>query len=242
MQQYTQDNSLFEKIDNEQKAYWLGFLYADGCVYKCKDKNSISITIELHPKDKYILDIFIKHLKSDRKVMVNSRGYVRLEIHSYKMGTDLIRLGCVPRKSTILKFPTKDIVPEKLLNHFIRGYLDGDGCISFCKRKRKDKKCICNICEIKFIGTYDMLFGIKQYFKSEKNVLINKHSPKSCQISFTGKKYRNFVDSLYKDATVYLKRKKDTWDRYVAYLDSKYKVIAIESDEILSNKNKCYLK
>lgn len=41
------------------------------------------------------------------------------------MCEDLINLGCVPNKSLILKFPTFDIVPEKYMSHFIRGYFDG---------------------------------------------------------------------------------------------------------------------
>ena len=31
---YFFDFNFFEKIDNEYKAYWLGFMYADGCILK----------------------------------------------------------------------------------------------------------------------------------------------------------------------------------------------------------------
>ena len=57
------------------------------------------------------------------------------------------------------------------------------------------------------------------YFKSEKNVLINRHSPSTCQISFAGRKYREIVDLIYKEATVYLKRKKYNWDMYIVYMN-----------------------
>lgn len=33
------NESYFEVIDTEDKAYWLGFLYADGNIYYHKDKN-----------------------------------------------------------------------------------------------------------------------------------------------------------------------------------------------------------
>lgn len=217
MKGYFQDDSYFEKINTEKKAYYLGFLYADGCVSVLSDNNK-SIILLLHPDDGYILKEFLKDIRSNRPVYVNKRGYVFITIKSVKMADDLIRFGCLPRKSLILKFPDEGIVPKGLQNHFIRGYMDGDGCISthMTKRKRKTQTFVC---EIKFIGTYDMLNGIKKYFDSDKNVLINKHSPKSCQISFAGRKYRNAVDLLYKNASVYLKRKKNKWDEFVEYMN-----------------------
>lgn len=228
MAKYTLDDSYFEKIDTERKAYWLGFLYADGCVVY--NKINKAVILMLHIDDKYIIEEFNSDLKSDRNIVITSTGYARLAIGNKKLAQDLINLGCVPRKSLILKFPTEDIVPTELINHFIRGYMDGDGCISVYKKMRKNRKTPINTCEIKFIGTYDMLYGIKKYFKSDKNVLINKHSPKSCQISFTGKKYREIVDSLYNDATVYLTRKKAKWDKYVSYLNKR-------EEEIIKNNN-----
>lgn len=220
MRRYIQDNSYFQKIDNERKAYWLGFLYADGCVYE-KSKNSKNIILELHPSDKYILEELLKDLNSNRPIYVSRRGYVSINICSTRMANDLIKLGCIPRKSLVLKFPNEDIVPKDLIRHFIRGYMDGDGCISTYMKLRKDRKTPIFNCEIKFIGTYDMLYGIKRFFNSEKDILINKHSPQSCQISFSGTKYRKIVDVLYNDATIYLKRKKDKWDEFKLYKKNK---------------------
>lgn len=64
-----------------------------------------------------------------------------------------------------------------------------------------------------------MLYGIKKFFNSVKDVLINKHSPNSCQISFAGTKYRDVVDSLYDNATIYLKRKRDKWIEFRNHMD-----------------------
>lgn len=231
MTKYTQDNNYFQKIDTERKAYWLGFLYADGCVTNQKSTGAgRALILNIHRDDSYLLEEFIKDLKSNRSIDIDGRGYARLSVSNKRLVEDLINLGCVPRKSLILKFPTEDIVPSKLINHFIRGYMDGDGCISVYKKKYKNRKTLINTCEIKFIGTYDMLYGIKKYFKSDKDVLINKYSPKSCQISFVGKKYRDIVDSLYNGATVYLTRKKLKWDEYVSYLDKR-------EEEVVRNNN-----
>ncbi|HAR84094.1 MAG TPA: hypothetical protein DCR69_00020 [Clostridium sp.] len=220
MLKYIQNDSFFEKIDNERNAYWLGFLYADGCVSE-KSENNKRIIIQLHPDDRYILEQLLKDMNSNRPIYVNKKGYVSVNINSTKMANDLINLGCIPRKSLVLKFPDENIVPRQLINHFIRGYLDGDGCISTYVMLKKGRKVPTFMCEIKFIGTYDMLYGIKKYFNSEKNILINKHSPSSCQISFAGKKYKEIVDSLYDNATIYLKRKKDKWDEFKIHIDNK---------------------
>lgn len=220
MSKYIQDDSYFEKVDNEGKAYWLGFLYADGCVVE-KSKNNKSVIMQLHPDDKDILEQLLKSINSNRPIYVDKKGYVGISINSAKMANDLINLGCIPRKSLVLKFPNEDIVPKQLIKHFIRGYMDGDGCISTHMRLGKGKKTPILSCEIKFIGTYDMLCGINNFFNSEKNILINKHSPKTCQISFPGRKYRDIVDSLYDDANIYMKRKKDKWNEFKMYMDNK---------------------
>lgn len=232
MKRYTQDDTYFKKIDTERKAYWLGFLYADGCVHDYSENRNY-LHIDLHLDDKYLLEIFVKDLKSDRIVKINNRGYATLAVHSNKIGKDLIRLGCVPRKSNILKFPKKDIVPKELVKDFIRGYMDGDGCISTYMKLRKNRISPIFICEIKFIGTYHMLDGINRYFKSEKELLINKHAPTTYQISYAGRKYRDIVDSLYKDATIYMTRKKKKWDEFVTYMN----IIDAERERKLRRKS-----
>lgn len=64
-----------------------------------------------------------------------------------------------------------------------------------------------------------MLYGIKKFFNSEKNILINKHSPNSCQISFAGTKYKDIVDSLYDNSTIYMQRKRDKWIKFKKYVE-----------------------
>ena len=59
--------------------------------------------------------------------------------------------GCVPNKSLILKFPSSNIVPTKLLRHFIRGYVDGDGCLCITKPEK---------IELSILGTEEFLQGV----------------------------------------------------------------------------------
>lgn len=134
---YKINENYFETIDSEEKSYFLGLLYADGCISKTQN----CIQIALQAEDKYILELFsksietnkplrfikgsvVKGFKENKKVCFRKDQYL-MYMHSPKIKKDLINLGCVPNKSLILTFPDK--ISEKLIFHFIRGYFDGDG-------------------------------------------------------------------------------------------------------------------
>ena len=145
----TYDESFFEKIDTEEKAYWLGFIYADGCVKnhsKGKEGRQLkkySLGIELAEKDKDHLMKFAKTIclnfeesmlySRERKIYYDHLGEERsykmnaFQVSSKKIVEDLIKLGCVPNKTLTKTFPTYDIVPKELIGHFMRGYADGNG-------------------------------------------------------------------------------------------------------------------
>lgn len=203
---YTLNRKYFEKIDTEDKAYFLGLLYADGCNIKS------GFTINLQERDRGILDKFNTSLGSNRPLKHiikdgNRQKQYRLQIINKKMSDDLINLGCVPAKSKILTFPTLKQVPSYLLRHFIRGYFDGDGCIS----------------EYKTITSYRVFFSISStlmFCEGLGNVIDQNFgfgykikSDKRCHDLFRQffiiKKYeiKSFLDWIYKDSTVYLDRK-----------------------------------
>jgi hypothetical protein len=74
-----------------------------------------------------------------RYVKINKENHwdqVNLTFSSREMCKDVEKLGGIKHKSLILEFPSFDIVPEKYMSHFIRGYFDGDGCIWNGKRKK----------------------------------------------------------------------------------------------------------
>ena len=146
----TYDESFFEKIDTEEKAYWLGFIYADGWVVRnhSKDKEGrqlkkYSLGIELSVKDKEHLIKFAKVIcfnfeesmlySRERKIYYEHLNEEKtyemcaFQVSSKKIVEDLIKLGCVPNKTLIKTFPTYNEVPSKLMGHFMRGYADGNG-------------------------------------------------------------------------------------------------------------------
>ena len=105
----------------------MGFLYADGYVNSEK-----GVELTLKADDLEHIESFKKFLNSNHNIEFrkNVNAY-RINIYSKKMANDLINLGCFQNKSLKLKFPTNQQVPKELISHFMRGYFDGDGCISY---------------------------------------------------------------------------------------------------------------
>lgn len=135
------------------------------------------------------------------------------------MCLDLYDKGCVPNKSLILEFPNKDIVPDNLIYHFIRGYFDGDGCLSHSvgNRKRNDrnenKTYPYDKWFLKFVGTKSMMLGIAN-FMNMNNKLYNQIKGKNHYTLKCGGKQlvKDKMDILYNNATIYLDRKYDKYN------------------------------
>lgn len=127
------NESYFEVIDTQDKAYFLGFIGADGCLYdsqeKHKNKQKI-LRISIRYEDIKILELFKKVLQTDKKIIWSKDIYVNLEISSNKIFDDIEKLGLSPRKTwknTIAN------IPKKFMPALIRGYFDGDGSIGLSK-------------------------------------------------------------------------------------------------------------
>ena len=143
------DDTLFEDIDNEEKAYWLGFLFADGNITYDLDKTKYKIELGLATIDYNHLEKYKTFLKYNKDIKFrSSTNSCRIIVGSKKACEDLIKLGCTPKKSLILKFPKN--IREDLLSHFIRGYFDGDGSISICKNTNR-LKTICILGTLNFL-------------------------------------------------------------------------------------------
>jgi hypothetical protein len=195
------NDDYFEKIDTEDKAYFLGLLFADGNVYLKRYRVQITLANE----DAYILTKFAECINYSGKLYSDRGLYSKLILPSKKMCEDLILLGCTANKSLTLKFPDK--VPSELLHHFIRGYFDGDGHIS------KHKKLIKPYYYINITSTEEFIIILKDIFaknnidvgksyKRYKNKEISAHT-----IYVKNKSAKQFVDYVYKNATIFLNRK-----------------------------------
>ena len=75
------DEHYFENIDNEEKAYFLGLIISDGCIYS-KNNRSQMVAITLQDCDKYILERFVKCIKSNKNITSDGRGCFGIQILS----------------------------------------------------------------------------------------------------------------------------------------------------------------
>lgn len=215
MKIYTLNENYFDIIDTEEKAYFLGFLYADGNHFTKRNR----ITIGLQEKDKHILENFNKLINSNRPLFLRDKEIINkssrfkncqnqyyLIINNKHMSQSLLKLGLFNNKTFILEFPTKEQVPEYLQNHFIRGYFDGDGCVekqgasfigtfNFCKS-------ICDLVKNKF--------NINFYIRYKGNYPISEAAIKS-------KSARIFLKWLYENSSIYLYRKYEKYLLQIKY-------------------------
>lgn len=215
IERYCVNEEYFKVIDTEQKAYWLGFLYADGCVTENNSRGYIkAMTMELglSIKDVTHLDKFNNSTSSNytikrKTVTLNGNKYeaCRVTICNTNFCKFLISKGCTPRKSLSLIFPNEDIVPKSLIRHFIRGYFDGDGCVCYASDKAKSKHYIYG-----FVGTMDILNNIQSVLCNEIGATKTKISEKgnAFQCSWGGRNNCvRFYEYIYKDATIWLDEK-----------------------------------
>lgn len=127
----------FNNIDSEIKAYLLGFFAADGHIEKRDYASGYALKISISKKDREILELYQYHIANNEVKIredITKPTLCQITIHSKQIGEDLKRLGYDNRKTyTSYSLPN---ISEKFMNHFIRGYIDGDGCVYYQKLKK----------------------------------------------------------------------------------------------------------
>lgn len=222
IKKYFQNDNYFDNIDNEHKAYWLGWLYSDG--YNNEDRGIV--VLSLQEQDRETLEKFKIDLEStsplqfiDYSQYKNYTNQYRLSINSKILSRKISQLGCWQNKSLTLEFPKKEQVPEFLIRDFIRGMWDGDGSICYCylnnTKHQNLKGRLCVGCGI--TGTEHICFKIKEILKKELNINVHIRKDKdpdtpTRQLHINGtQQIRVFLQWLYKDSTIFLKRKYDKY-------------------------------
>jgi hypothetical protein len=200
---YKYDESFFDNIDTEEKAYFLGLMYADGYNHETADYISLCLT------DYELVDRFRHALATDRPIYEghSSRrdGYIGklkydLRVFGKHICSALASKGCYQGKSLSLKFPPADILPIGLASAFCRGYFDGDGCIHIRKQGRNKVVHIC--------GTEAFLTSMANRLPCPSYVRQRHQNT----IWFLGiyqmEHINSFRDWLYESATIWLDRKR----------------------------------
>lgn len=157
MSRYNYNKNYFDAIDTPEKAYWFGFLCADGCItrfYKGDALRSMSVELTLTGSDTEHLQKYLDALEANvpiqhRTVRLKSteKEYAadRVVVNNTYLCRSLIRHGCTPAKSQTLQFPSPSDVPREFISHFMRGYFDGDGTF-FQKRYGQQLSTVWALC------------------------------------------------------------------------------------------------
>lgn len=210
---YPFNYNYFENIDTNDKAYFLGFLAADGNVHIRNNNSSQAIIrLSLKSEDEKILEIFKLYLNSDQPLYTfikENNSYITyikcLELVSNKMADDLKKYNITKRKTYDYEIK---ILNKKLMPHFFRGYFDGDGCITCNNNKfHTPSSYYVSIC-----GFVHNLDKMKTYLKDEENIdsLITYDNRHNGKLKF-GSLYFANLEQQYKFLKYIYNNKEDTF-------------------------------
>jgi len=216
---YTVDESFFETIDTPEKAYVMGWFYSDG-------SNSVSPNIAKIDVTEDSVDILLKIRKtigSNARIIPmqnsansyareNAQMLYRLGIYNKRVSKQIAALGICGNMTYTRTWPkwlTEDLEP-----HFIRGLIDGDGCISIGKKKGF---------AISYWGTEMMCDGLSKVLSKigvEHRHKTDKKGHHYIRITKQAECLK-FADYIYHDSTIHLARKFENYKRMKAIRDEK---------------------
>lgn len=199
----------FDEIDTEEKAYFLGLMISDGNVFNDETGRQASISITLDSNDEYILNTFRDALCASTSISHDGRGCSQIAVRSNKLAESLAQYGVVPRKSHVTYLPLN--IPKEMFSHLIRGIFDGDGSIQAHQHGTRF------LHGFSFCGSHRLMQDIVDFFQKYLKLMgaISVYDYKDKELSDfklqTVQDMYTFGEWMYKDASIYLKRKRDKY-------------------------------
>ena len=225
---YICDYDYFHTINTEDKAYWLGFLSADGWIYTNKKTGSCDIGVELQYSDIKHLEKLNKCLNSNylitdrwRPCLISSTDPTKphhtctLRIFSTIMYEDLIDKGFTNNKSFDYSMPKID---NDFVRDYVRGYFDGNGCFT-----STNHSCSVRICTASKQLSHDFTDILNTMgFNPTVYINITEYGTPVYYISLTRHNEQlDFLDWIYKDSHMYLDRK---YNKYIKVINNKTRI------------------
>lgn len=214
---YGKYDTYFDDINDEEKAYFLGMLLADGCIRSRKMSMQQEMILSLKLCDSYIVERLVSIL--GRNVYYSPpRGRTTeqacIHVHSDHIVNTLRNYGFTYRKSLdnhdAIGF---DHMPQNLMNHFIRGIVDGDGSIYIYDGVHG---------AVKVCGNYNDMQKIAIFCDIECNMKVPRKDGSIYQVVWGSRHdVTKIIHYLYNDATIYLHRKKSKADQILAMYNNK---------------------
>lgn len=213
---YAVDDTYFENINTEGKAYFLGLMFSDGSV----TKNQFYLKL----KDEDIIQQFKQELKTGAPIRRIERpwdAYI-LQISCQKLCQHLINQGCVPNKTRTIQVPK---LREDLYRHFIRGFFDGDGSL-ILHDKMYHNSFNLTCASLKFLEQLRPIIASKA--KTHGGISKEKKY-EVWHLRFGGHQVVQIMDWLYEKSHFYLKRK------YIKYQVLKSNQVRLKQGELLES-------
>lgn len=210
---YSCNENLFS-TETENSFYLAGFIAADGSIQYRKYSKILKITLSNKDENflykiKEILNSNhpIRQYRTKQSKLVKSENIcVELQIASKNISQNLARFNIVPNKTFIYYMP-EWLIKHPLCHHFLRGYFDGDGCISHCGLGKNRT----------IIQKSFNILGTGKFIEQYMNILIDNAKLNAVKINQKGNVYclqysgnkniQKIYDFLYKNATIFLERK-----------------------------------
>lgn len=200
----------FKEIKTSNQAYWLGFIYADGYLVANKTNRNYELGIELQKDDVKLLQDFNKELGNVHKITFKHshkqfNGYeyetdsCLIRIYSKEIVCDLINHNIHPNKTNRDEFP----ICQNFFFDFLRGFMDGDGCIHVSNKKSIQLQFTNSNCEfLKYIkDTINGMLNIDGHIYKEKD-------KKYRLVYFRKDDVKNVLDKIYEDSNCQLLNRK----------------------------------
>jgi intein-encoded DNA endonuclease-like protein len=195
---YSLDEHIFDVCNTEEKAYWLGFIYADGTINRQR-----TVILDIAEKDKEHLEKFKSFMKIKNpirpgEIILNGKSHKHNAVYvtSQHMGKVLLeKYGMTPNNKSINGLEN---IPEELRIHWIRGFYDGDGCTMSRK--------------ISFLGQLEEIDFIINFF----NLPSSRYKYQRGNMYYwyaTGKFADIILHKMYDNCSVCLERKRERKSR-----------------------------
>lgn len=198
----------FDEVDDFKKAYWLGFIMADGYTYKTPNREKYELAIKIKSTDINHLKEFAKDVEFPEEKIVIGSGkrngninyYCQLRTYNTHLVTTVMHKHKIVQNKTYVQCLPDSILKE-YISDFIRGYWDGNGTL---------KKAGWSACTM----SYQLIESFAKYF-DENNIeyTLRKELCKSGNylhlIRIRSKSHDIFVKLIYPPEKYALKRKYD---------------------------------
>ena len=218
---YTWNDKFLDIINSPEKAYVLGFFYADGCNHQSTNRWLITVTDkEILHKIAAAMDSTMIFDQAEGRVGRFFKGHTvktaktqyTLRISSPHLCERMTALGAPPKKTGITRWPDHSQIPRHLTWHFLRGLMDGDGYIITGLAKKNNNPVI----TVGWCADDHLAKGIVDWLNLVGIHATLRDRGSIHEVVVAGRlQATELLELLYKDSTIHMDRKRAKYDKFL---------------------------